>query len=42
MDRDKKNIRKLRATGWRTLIVWECEARNQDKLGKKLQTFLGK
>lgn len=41
-DRDKRNLRRLRALGWRPLIVWECWTRNPEKLKHALQAFLKK
>lgn len=38
--RDAKNLRKLRRLGWQTLVVWECETRNPDRLLGRLQRFL--
>jgi DNA mismatch endonuclease (patch repair protein) len=39
--RDKKNIKKLVDTGWRVLVIWECEIKKWDiKLDKKLSQFL--
>lgn len=38
---DRKNIRALRRSGWKVLIVWECWTRNNiPLLRKKLETFL--
>jgi G:T-mismatch repair DNA endonuclease (very short patch repair protein) len=34
--RDRIAIRGLRQLGWRVLIVWECELKEIDKLGRKL------
>lgn len=38
--RDETNLRKLRDTGWQTLVVWECELRDLDSLALRLQSFL--
>lgn len=35
--RDKRNQRALRSSGWRVLIIWECETRDQRKLVSKLR-----
>lgn len=40
--RDKRNIRKLRRLGWETLIVWECETRDPEKLKERLRQELKK
>jgi len=39
--RDKKAIIKLKAAGWRCLVVWECETKNISKLTRRLVRFLG-
>jgi DNA mismatch endonuclease (patch repair protein) len=38
--RDKKALRALRALGWRTVIVWECQTADGPKLANRLQKFL--
>jgi DNA mismatch endonuclease (patch repair protein) len=38
--RDKSNIKILKALGWKSLIVWECQIKNQGKLLSKLESFL--
>ena len=32
--RDRRNARALRAMGWRVYVVWECETKRDDRLGK--------
>lgn len=39
--RDLDNARRLRAQGWRVLIVWECELRKLDQLGRRLAKAFG-
>lgn len=39
-DRDRRTVRKLRALGWKVLIVWECQLRNPAKLLHALNRFL--
>lgn len=34
VDRDKKNISKLREIGWNVIIVWECELKKKDLRNK--------
>ena len=34
--RDAKNDRRLRALGWRLIIVWECQYRNRTALGRTI------
>jgi DNA mismatch endonuclease (patch repair protein) len=38
--RDRRNLRKLRSSGWRVFIVWECHIRNPKKLTATLRNFL--
>lgn len=38
--RDRLNQRQLRKSGWRVLVVWECELRNLAKLSRKIRRFL--
>ena len=40
VDRDKRNLRKLRKEGWKVLVIWECQTRNSEKLIDKLEKFL--
>jgi DNA mismatch endonuclease (patch repair protein) len=39
--RDAKNLEALKADGWQSLVVWECETRDEDALKKRLKNFLG-
>jgi DNA mismatch endonuclease (patch repair protein) len=38
--RDKTNATKLKDLGWHLLVVWECEARNLQKVSRRLRRFL--
>jgi len=40
--RDGMNIEALQMKGWRALVVWECEVRDESGLKKRLGTFLGR
>jgi DNA mismatch endonuclease (patch repair protein) len=40
--RDKKNLERLAATGWRSLVVWECATRNESNLNGQVSRFLDK
>jgi DNA mismatch endonuclease (patch repair protein) len=42
IERDQRNLKVLAKTGWRTLVIWECEISNQDKLQKRVTKFLDK
>lgn len=37
--RDARNRRRLRNLGWRVLVVWECELKNQDRLRARISGF---
>lgn len=39
-ERDKRNLAKLRREGWKALVVWECQLRNADAVGRRLCRFL--
>jgi DNA mismatch endonuclease (patch repair protein) len=38
--RDKKNQRALTSLGWEYLVIWECEAADEDLVKKKVGEFL--
>ena len=41
VERDRRNMRKLRRNGWSVLILWECWTRNvEEKLIPRLEEFL--
>ncbi len=37
--RDAENIAALRATGWKVLVIWECELAERGRLSKRLRKF---
>lgn len=39
--RDREAQRSLRAEGWRTLVVWECELKKADRVARRVRRFLG-
>ena len=39
-ERDERNARELAARGWRALIVWECELKDEAALAKRLAAAL--
>ncbi len=40
--RDVRNLKSLRADGWRVMVVWECELKKDlPRLGRRLRRFLG-
>lgn len=40
-ERDKENERQLRHSGWRVLIIWECQATKDTNLARRIERFLG-
>ena len=38
--RDEANLERLRAMGWRVLLVWECELRDREQLANTLRRFM--
>jgi DNA mismatch endonuclease (patch repair protein) len=38
--RDEKNLVRLAEAGWKSLVVWECAARNESQLRRKVGKFL--
>jgi DNA mismatch endonuclease (patch repair protein) len=38
--RDARTRRRLRAEGWRVLVIWECQTRDADRLRARLAKFL--
>jgi DNA mismatch endonuclease (patch repair protein) len=40
-ERDLKTMRKLRAAGWRVLVLWECQTSRVELLEQKIRKFLG-
>ena len=40
VERDRRNARALRRSGWRILVVWECQTRDSERLLLRLERFL--
>jgi DNA mismatch endonuclease, patch repair protein len=40
-DRDKKNVKALRAGGWACFIIWECETKDCSAVAARVKKFLG-
>ena len=38
--RDRRNITGLVEAGWETMVVWECETRDLERLALRLVRFL--
>lgn len=41
VERDKRNAAALRRLGWKSLVVWECELRQIDRVLARVVRFLG-
>jgi DNA mismatch endonuclease (patch repair protein) len=39
--RDAEWLAAIRKCGWRVLVVWECEIKNERRLAARLRRFLG-
>ena len=40
-ERDAKNVGDLEDLGWKVCVVWECETKDLERLGRRLAGFLG-
>jgi DNA mismatch endonuclease, patch repair protein len=40
--RDTKQLAAIRKRGWRVLVVWECEIKNERLLAARMRRFLGR
>jgi DNA mismatch endonuclease (patch repair protein) len=40
--RDARNIKALKTAGLKSMVIWECETRDEDALKKRVKAFLGK
>jgi DNA mismatch endonuclease, patch repair protein len=38
--RDRRNLEMLRAAGWKSLVIWECETKNEEGVRKRVVKFL--
>ncbi len=38
--RDRRTVRRLRADGWKVLVLWECQTRDTDAVRDRLSEFL--
>ena len=41
VDRDERNRLQLLETGWRVMVVWECEVENDNSVLDRIVSFLG-
>jgi DNA mismatch endonuclease (patch repair protein) len=42
IERDRKARSALVRLGWKTLVVWECEIKDQERMRRALRRFLGR
>lgn len=40
-ERDRKTLEEFESIGWKTLVIWQCEIRDVEKLKGKIIEFLG-
>lgn len=38
--RDKKNLEELNKMGWNSLVIWECELKDMERLEERIRSFL--
>jgi DNA mismatch endonuclease (patch repair protein) len=38
--RDREVVKALKRGGWKVMVVWECETRNAEAFGRRLDDFL--
>jgi len=41
VERDRRNIVKMRRGGWKVMMVWECDTADADRLLARIVRFLG-
>ncbi|HVS25776.1 MAG TPA: very short patch repair endonuclease [Burkholderiales bacterium] len=39
--RDAKQLTAIKESGWRAMVIWECELKNERRLVSRLRRFLG-
>jgi DNA mismatch endonuclease (patch repair protein) len=39
--RDGEHIAALKSDGWKVLVIWECETKNEPRIRSRLRRFLG-
>ena len=39
-ERDQEHVSALNAKGWRVLVIWECETKDIERLGKRVRAYL--
>jgi DNA mismatch endonuclease (patch repair protein) len=38
--RDRRTRARLRALGWRALVIWECQVRDRERISARVEKFL--
>jgi DNA mismatch endonuclease (patch repair protein) len=38
--RDERKLAELERLGWKALVIWECEIRDEASIENKIRTFL--
>jgi DNA mismatch endonuclease (patch repair protein) len=38
--RDRRNLRDLKKEGWKVLVIWQCQIKEENKLLKRLSRFV--
>lgn len=38
--RDRRVLKELRALGWKTLVIWECQLKSEVRVGSRLKRLL--
>jgi DNA mismatch endonuclease (patch repair protein) len=41
VERDREHLVRLRSSGWRVLVIWECETRDFENIATRVMKFLG-
>ncbi|MBW7836084.1 MAG: DNA mismatch endonuclease Vsr [Sphingomonadales bacterium] len=41
-ERDKIHLKNLKRMGWRSLVIWECQIKNTEKVKEKIRKFIEK
>ena len=39
-ERDKTTMERLRKMDWKALVIWECETKDTERLGKRVRAYL--
>lgn len=42
MERDRSLVRRLRASGWETMTIWQCQTRSSVALSKRISNYIAR